>query len=290
MPVQGDGVLLGDVADLLFPDEDARPPLLEGLAVLRARTENEPAHPAIDDGLLAVLGQVGSPSKPHHGGDVQGAGEDRPVGRARAQVRGDAQDVLRVQVDREAWREVARHHDDTALLPGQVRGVMVPQETVEDPDHEVLKVVEPVQDHGLGRATPHGLELEHAPLEGALCREMVLFDVADGSRHHRRVVQHEELGIEDAGLDGSKLGLGHCLDLPDPLLGPDTGLVEPVDLFGDLIRRDRLVGHHRNTPVEKEHLSGGDPLGGRRSVQNTRQGCYASSKPRPTRSQRAFRA
>ena len=263
LPVQRHRLLSGDDGDLLLPVLEALAPGLERGVVRRRRVQDDAADAPVQDRLLPLLGQGRHAPQPHHRRDLQGPGQDDPVGGARAQVGGDAKDPCRVQVDRKARREVPRHHHDPVLLPGQVRRVVVAQKVVKDADHHVLQVVEAVQHHGLGRPTPHGLELQHPPLEGALRLQVVLLDVAHSTRNHRRVVQDEELGIEDPGLHRTQASLRDRLDLPDPFLRPLTGLVEALHLVGHLLRGNRLVGDVGDPPLEEEDLPGGNPLRGR---------------------------
>jgi len=173
-----------------------------------------------------------------------------------------------VHLDDQAGGEVPGNHDHPLPDGRQVGRVSQPHQSVEKTDLNVLQVRDPVQDHGVVRTAPHGLELQHAEVERPGGRQAEIPDVADRALHHLVIFQHQELGLEDPCLHTPQTLLGIGLDLEDALAGPFPCFVEAGDLFFHLVGIHHPMGNHRHSPVEDVDRPAADPLGSTDGVQH----------------------
>src|SRR5690606_9942940 len=253
LAIRSDGLEVREEDQLLLPLAYADVALaVDALLQLRGLDDHPPG-PGVQHQLLAVLDDARDVAEADDGGQADRAGEDGRVGGAAAGVGRDAENLVPVEPHGERRREVARDQHDRLLHTGEREVRLGPSEqVVRHPELDVEQVVQPPDHQGVAAAPPGRLELEHAELEGARGREMVLPDVGDRGLDEVHVVQHDDLRIEDLRLDLTQ-PLRHVLpDLADAGLRPFAGRVEPLDLGLDVRFGDRRPRHARDLPVQHE--------------------------------------
>jgi hypothetical protein len=86
---------------------------------------------------------------------------------------------------------------------------------------------------GCAGVRPLRLPLEHAPLESALGRQAVVANVALRTADQVGVLEHQQLGLEDLGLDLSEPFPRRQLKTPDLFTYDGARFTEAVDLVLD---------------------------------------------------------
>ena len=248
------------------PAADPRAALLEPLRLRGAGLDHHLTGAPVHDDRLAVAGSGEDLPQPHHRRDAHRPGQDRPVGGPRPRVGGEPPDGLGRQPRHEARRELPSHDHGVALaleVPGTRQAEQAPQHAQLDVAH----VVQPIQDHRVGGARPELRELQHPPFERPRGRDPVLPDVPLRALDHLRILQHEDLGVEDAGLDPTQARLGPP---PDPLqfgARPAQGVLEAFELPVARSSPHRRARHLRDPPVDPPHPPHGDAVGGREALE-----------------------
>ncbi len=104
---------------------------------------------------IVPLGMLASaPDRAHHRRDAEGVGQDRGVRGAGALLAHQPDDVLPVELDGEAGRELVGHDDH--LLVGRHRrelGAGAAQQPVDDPELDGVQVGEPLPQPRCSRTT-----------------------------------------------------------------------------------------------------------------------------------------
>ena len=272
--------------DLVFPARNPVSPRVERGTLTDLGVENETPDSPVDDRGLAFGHDLRRAPQSYDRGDTQRASQHRPVGGAGPVVRRDPEYPLHVELHGHARSHVRGDEDDRFVERREIGRVVLAEKAVQDPDHEILQVVEPVEHHRVRGPAPHRPKLEHAQFEAALRRESVLADVADRPVDDLRILQHQQLGVEDPGLDRTEPSFRQLLRLVKALGGPRQRLPEALDLSGCVGIGDRPVRDDRNAPLQPEDPSRCHSLGRRVSVQNHRHGSLTP----PLRRNRARRA
>jgi len=146
-------------------------------------------------------------------------------------VAGDPYDTLRLDLDHHRGCEIRSDENHVPVQLVEVPRVRKLHEIREDSSLQILEVVQAVEHHRVGGSAPACLQLEYPELERPSGRESILAHVALGTRHDLGVLEHEDLRVEDPGLD-----------LTDPL-----GRPRPKFFETNARRRTR-----RDEPIEFE--------------------------------------
>ena len=240
------------------------------------RTKETHACGTVPAGLLGFAGKVQVRAQDHATpvqGDrfLAGAGEDLPFPAAdRGAPPPEVFGLPPVRLD-----------DDSVVAPG-APGIGQAHKAAENPELEVRQVIEPVEDHGVRGPRPQLLELQHPPIERPSRGEPVLSDVPRRSVNDLRIIQHQDLRIEDACLDVAETGLGRGLDPLEFTACVVERTVEPLQLAcARAVVHDR-VRRIRNAPDDPSHAPLGDPFGSRKALPNNRaRGFTHRSRPAP---------
>jgi len=272
LAVQGHRLLSRARRLLVSPSPDRGAAALEASRFRGVRFDHDPSGNPVHDDRLAVPGPGADVPEPRGGGDLQRPCEDRPVRGSRSPVGGQAHHPGGVDAGHEAGREVPGHCNDSGRAILRRPGIGKVQQPAQHPDLEVFQIVQPVQHHGVGGARPALLQLHHAPLEGAGGGKPALRNVAPGPLDDLGVVQHQDLRVEDAGLDGTEPGLGVALDVLEIAARPREGSSETLGFTPPLPIGNRQVRRLGNFPHDAPHPPPGDSLRCGQTVEDHRSG------------------
>jgi hypothetical protein len=95
----------------------------------------------------------------HHGGDAEGARDDRGVVGGRAGVGDHRQDALPVHLRRFRGRQVGGHQDERAGQPGEGRRVLLSGQIELDPAQDVVEVGRPLAEVDVGEGLEEAAQL-----------------------------------------------------------------------------------------------------------------------------------
>ncbi len=212
--------------------------------LLRPRIDDELARPAVDHDELAGLNDPARVVEADDGRDVERAGEDRGVIRAAAGVGGEAADPRPVHLRGERRGElVGDEHGRLVQLAQQIarRGGAVAQVHLQPAD-EVGDVALPLAQVGIGDLVEDGAELLEHLLDGPFRVDAIDAHDLGRARHHHRVVEHQELGIEERGELAPPAARDARPDVDELLARPRAALLEPAQLVLDPRRPARGSG------------------------------------------------
>jgi len=136
--------------------------------------------------------------------------QNRGVRGARALLAHQPDDVLAIELHGEPGAELPRHHYGRLSdpLPQLVRAAV--HEVLDHPDCHARKVGEAVLQAWAAGRGPHVAHLERLELERLLGGEVILADQVRDAGEELFVLEHEELGVEDARLVDAGAILGLC--------------------------------------------------------------------------------
>ena len=178
--------------------------------------------------------------------------------------------LSRLEARYQAGGQVACHGDHTAGALHVPRVGKI-EKAAKNARLQILQIVQPVQNHGVGGAGPALLQFQHSPLEGSRRRQAVFADVSFSPLDDLRIVQHEDLWIEDPGLNDPKTGFGVSLQHLQAVAGPVQRRAEPFEFAAACLLAGGRPGRNlRHAPGDAMYVSLCDALGRREARDNHR--------------------
>ena len=210
---------------------------------------------SIEQDVLAALELSAGVTQADHRGDLHRAGHDGGVRGLAADVRGEAEHQFSVQQRGGRGREIVADDDARFLELAQVGLIGPAQEIVQHTRGNIPHVGSPLAEILVVHRAERGGVFLGDLLESGLRVDPLFVDHAGDLVNQRRVLQHQQVRVEDAGVLGAH-GLAHlALDLEDLLAGQDQRLFEALDFLrdfrlGNLVPRDVVAGlaQHDNSP------------------------------------------
>ena len=233
---------------------------------LRRGIGDEPAGiPVQDAGIEGVEIEDGV-LESHDGGNAERTGEDRGVGVGAALLGGEPEHIVPVHGRGGRGSQVVG--DEDVLVIGLLDHILLAFgcEVAQDALADILDIGSPVAQEGIRNAA-HGLELVlHHRVEAVLGILPPLLDRLGNAIQDNRVLEDEEVGLEDAALFVSGERLHVRAEAVELLVGAAQGGVEALDLAGHRpggdgmdFRRGKSAGHHVKGP-EHDPTGDGCPL------------------------------
>ena len=213
------------------------------------------------------------------GRHAQRAREDRGVIRPAAGIRDQSGQPLPVELRDDRRRHVVRdEHQRPLEVPEEVGGIArLPQVHGQPADH-VGDVALALAQIGILRLVEERGNVLERPLERGLGVQPFAADRVGRAPDEHRVVEHQQLRVEEIGVLGAGGGGDARLDLLDLLAGAHPGGVEPLELA-----LDEPGGHAEpdvaRAPFEDERLADADA---RRHAESGQAHGATSSNPRAT--------
>src|SRR3989442_333960 len=130
---------------------------------------------------------------------------------------------------------------------------------LDDPDRDAVQVGEPLLEAGAGARRPQIPHLERLELEGLLGGEMVFPDQGFDAGQELLVFEHEDLGVEDAGLVRAGAVHGPLLQGLDEALDVLHRRAQPTQFLLDSGARHDAMRHLRQGPAHHHRGTDRDP-------------------------------
>ena len=258
--VLGDGLEPGGLAQRAAMVREA----LLLVAVVEERlgvgSQHHHARVAVHDHEVAVLRTLHDALAPDDAGDLDGAGDDRRVAGAAAEIGRDAEDLAAVHARGLRRREfVGDDHD--GLGEGREARLVLAHELAEDAPLEIEDVVRLLAED----VVADRLELVGDLLEHLGHRRLRVHAVAADAVAHRSeergILRQSEVEAEDLGGLAAEFLLGAVAQQGDLGRGVAQREIEPRELGSDLVLLDRAVRHVGLGLAEHEHPRDHDPRG-----------------------------
>ena len=192
-------------------------------------------HPgaSVEHDTLAALQLGGGGAQADDGGQPERPRQNRDVRRPRAGVRGNGDDRVPLELDREARREIVRD-ENRVRARWEIDRIVIRQaeQQREHANVHVGEIADALAQHRRGVAGEARAPLEHHEVE-RLFRADVLADELLDAAGELAVVENGELHVEDRGFFGTGRGLDARSQMTQPLLRTANRLVQPLDLAVD---------------------------------------------------------
>ena len=171
--------------------------------------------------------------------------------RARARVRGDADNQRPVQLDGESRREIVRDEHGFGTS-GQVDRVVIRQaeQDGQNTNVHVGEIAHPLAHHRVGVPREPLPPLEHFDVERLLRRQVLSHELLDPPPE-RAVFENRVLHVEDGRLFLSSGGLDALAHLLEAVLGPLNRVRESLQLRRDLLFRNEVMRHFGHLPQQE---------------------------------------
>ena len=255
MIVEGDGGLLEGVAKFFLE----RNLFTHQHTVFKQRliggVDDEDAVEAIEQRVIPVLQQFARVLQPDHCRDAKGARHDGRVGGAATDVRRESENILAIHLRGLRRSEIVR--DDDAWLGElpQINGVGLAKKMPHHPCADIAHVRGAFAEIFILNLGERGTITLGDGVERVFCVDLFLFDHAHDFVNQRRIFQHEQVRVEDAGLTGAETLGELALNFLKLLACLDERVLESAYLAGDFCVRDGALLDSVMRLIENEDLT-----------------------------------
>ena len=206
--------------------------------------------------MAQVLGRL---AYPHYRRDAEAAGQDGGVRHGAAEFGDEPGDPLVAHQDGVGGGQVLGQYDPA--LEGQVMGLfsrVAAQQCLLDLLHHVVHVVLAGAQVGVVHGIEHPHQLVAAHLQGPFGAAVQLPDQLDGTLGDGRVLQHQQMGVDESGDVGGGVGRDLPAHLVQMLVRCPHRLAKAFGLLLDLVLRDLHRDDLHLAPQQHMGLADGD--------------------------------
>ena len=258
-----------------------RPPVLGAASrpneKLRARVHHHFARSAVDDHQGACRNPVAGVVQANHNRHFKRAREDGGVVRAAAGIGGKPADLRPIHLSRQRRRQLVgdQHRGLLHVLQEVARCRHVVPEVHAQAAHQIRDVSFTLAEIRVRHLVEHGAELLENLVERPLGVDALLANELGGAGHQHRIVEHQQLRVEQGGQLGAPAPQQPRSDVDQLLAGARAAGVEPRQLLRDA-RGGQLIPEHAGPEPEDDGAPGHDAW----RHANARQTLHGSS-PNP---------